>query len=107
MQALPANIVELELALNEVTPEGAHALTAALQQLPHLQRLSLRENELENEGAIAIAKGLAGLKDLRELDLTQNQVLSCQPSLCPSAHDQLQLMPCLSDAPQGIGQCIC
>ncbi len=76
MQALPANILELELALNEVTPEGAHALAAALSRLPHLQRLNLRENELENEGAIAIAKGLSGLKNLRELDLTQNQVLA-------------------------------
>jgi len=75
MQALPANIIELELALNEVTPEGAQALAAALQRLPHLQRLNLRENELENKGAIAIAKGLAKLKNLRELDLTQNQVL--------------------------------
>ena len=74
MQALPANILELELALNEVTTEGAHALAAALQRLPRLQRLSLSENELENEGAIAIAQSLSGLKDLRELDLTQNQV---------------------------------
>ena len=84
MQALPANIIELELALNEVTPEGAQALAAALQQLPHLQRLNLRENELENEGAIAIAKGLSKLKNLRELDLTQNQVLP------RSAHDCAQ-----------------
>ena len=84
MQALPANIIELDLALNEVTPEGAQALAVALQRLPHLQRLNLRENELENAGAIAIAKGLAKLKNLRELDLTQNQVL------LRSAHDCAQ-----------------
>ena len=82
MQALPANIIELELALNEVTPEGAQALAVALQRLPHLQRLNLRENELENAGAIAIAKGLAKLKNLRELDLTQNQVLLCYAYDC-------------------------
>ena len=83
MQALPANILELELALNEVTPKGAHGLAAALPRLPRLQRLILRENELENEGAIAIAQGLSGLKDLRELDLTQNQVLCCLPCFRP------------------------
>lgn len=66
--------MELELALNEVTEEGARALAAALARLPRLQRLNLRENELDNPGAIAIAKALTGLKDLRELDLTQNQV---------------------------------
>ena len=79
VQALHENIMELELALNEVTPEGAQALAVALSRLPRLQRLNLRENELENAGAIAIAKGLTGLKDLRELDLTQNQVLQGPP----------------------------
>ena len=98
MQALPANILELELALNEVTLEGAHALAAALQRLPHLQRLSLRENELGNEGAIAVAKGLSGLKDLRELDLTQNQVLSHQPCSHLCVPDQMQMMPYVSQA---------
>lgn len=83
MQALPANILELELALNEMTPEGAHALAAALPRLPRLQRLNLRENELESEGAIAIAKALSGLKDLQELDLTQNQVLA-RLAPCPT-----------------------
>ena len=75
MQALPANVLELELALNEVTAEGARALSQALSRLPRLQRLSLQENELENEGAIALARGLNKLKDLRELHLSQNQVL--------------------------------
>ena len=74
MQALPANVLELELALNEVTAEGARALAQALGRLPRLQRLSLQENELENEGAIALARGLNRLKDLRELHLSQNQV---------------------------------
>ena len=74
-QALPANVLELELALNEVTAEGARALAQALGRLPRLQRLSLQENELENEGAIALARGLKKLKDLRELHLSQNQVL--------------------------------
>ena len=83
MQALPANILELELALNEVTPEGAHTLAAALPRLLRLQRLNLRENELENDGAIAIARALSGLRDLRELDLTQNQVCAClAPAPC-------------------------
>ena len=68
-------MLELELALNEVTVEGARALAQALGRLPRLQRLSLQENELENAGAIALAQGLRELKDLRELHLTQNQVI--------------------------------
>ena len=67
-------MLELELALNEVTAEGTRALAQALGRLPRLQRLSLQENELENEGAIALARGLNKLKDLRELHLSQNQV---------------------------------
>lgn len=47
---------ELELALNEVTPEGAAAVAACVAAKPALRRLNLRENELEDEGAVTIAK---------------------------------------------------
>lgn len=33
VQALPANLVEVELALNEITPEGARTLAVALSRL--------------------------------------------------------------------------
>ncbi len=80
-------MLELELALNEVTAEGARSLAQALGRLPRLQRLSLQENELENEGAIALARGLNKLKDLRELHLSQNQVL-------PHSYIKLALLGC-------------
>ena len=51
---------ELELALNEITPEGAVAVGALLAAKPRLRRVNLRENELEDEGALAIARGIAG-----------------------------------------------
>jgi hypothetical protein len=47
---------ELELALNEITPEGATAVAACVAVKPALRRLNLRENELEDEGAVSIAK---------------------------------------------------
>lgn len=47
---------ELELALNEVTPQGAGAVAACVAAKPSLRRLNLRENELEDEGAVCIAK---------------------------------------------------
>ena len=37
VQALPANLVELHLALNEVTAEGTASLAAALGRLGRLQ----------------------------------------------------------------------
>lgn len=78
MQALPSNLVDLELALNEITPEGAATLTVALRRLNRLQKLNLRENELENDGAVAVAQSLANSTQLLVLDLAQNQA---SPSL--------------------------
>ena len=40
---------ELELALNEVTPDGARAVAKALLSKPKLRRVNLRENELEDK----------------------------------------------------------
>ena len=64
----------LELDLNEITPDGASALGAALVGKPHLQRLSLKENELEDQGAKHIARSLALCNELVALDFCQNQV---------------------------------
>lgn len=47
---------ELELALNEITPQGAVAVAAAVAAKSSLRRLNLRENELEDEGAVIVAK---------------------------------------------------
>lgn len=47
---------ELELALNEITPEGARSVAACVAALPALRRLNLRENELEDEGAVTVAR---------------------------------------------------
>lgn len=47
---------ELELALNEITPEGAAAVAAVVAAKPSLRRLNIRENELEDEGAVVVAR---------------------------------------------------
>ncbi|KAI8468546.1 MAG: hypothetical protein J3K34DRAFT_8402 [Monoraphidium minutum] len=65
---------ELELALNEITPQGARAVAAALAGKAQLVRLNLRENELESAGAAAVARALPGLPALQTLDLAANQV---------------------------------
>lgn len=65
---------ELELALNEVTPEGAKQLAAALGNKSNLQKLNLRENELEDRGAILLSGPLQALPALQTLDLAQNQI---------------------------------
>lgn len=65
---------ELELALNELTPEGVPDLATALRGMPALRRLNLRENELESAGAVALAPVLASLSALQELDLSGNQI---------------------------------
>ena len=49
-------VQELELALNEITPDGARAVAACVAAKPALRRLNLRENELEDEGAVIVAK---------------------------------------------------
>ncbi|KAL3151845.1 hypothetical protein ABBQ38_012810 [Trebouxia sp. C0009 RCD-2024] len=65
---------ELELALNEVTPEGAKELAAALATKTRLQKLNLRENELEDRGVILLSGPIQSLPALRILDLAHNQV---------------------------------
>eukprot|EP00775_Hariotina_reticulata_P012743 gene12743-12872_t len=65
----------LELALNEVTPAGAHALAVAVANKQHLARLNLRENELEDAGAVVLAKVLPSLPALQVLDLCSNQLM--------------------------------
>ena len=52
----PFSRQELELALNEITPEGAVAVAACVASKSSLRRLNLRENELEDEGAVIVAK---------------------------------------------------
>ncbi|KAA6416961.1 MAG: RAN GTPase-activating 2-like [Trebouxia sp. A1-2] len=72
---LPApGLEELELALNEVTPDGAKELAAALAGKSKLQKLNLRENELEDRGVILLCGPIQSLSCLRVLDLAQNQV---------------------------------
>jgi large subunit ribosomal protein L31/Ran GTPase-activating protein 1 len=74
----PFPLEELELALNEITPEGAAAVARALStgRFPKLRRVNLRENELEDDGALALARGgaLARLPSLEALDLCGNQL---------------------------------
>lgn len=52
----------LELALNEVSFEGACALAKTLPNFTNLRKLDLHENELEDGGAILIAKSLEHLE---------------------------------------------
>lgn len=65
---------ELELALNEITPQGAVAVAAAVAAKSSLRRLNLRENELEDEGAVIVAKALVGLTALESVDASANQL---------------------------------
>ena len=78
MAAAP-ELEELELALNEVTPDGAKELAAALANKTKLQKLNLRENELEDRGVILLSGPIQSLPALRILDLAQNQVCFLQP----------------------------
>ncbi|GMH32642.1 hypothetical protein BSKO_00476 [Bryopsis sp. KO-2023] len=72
-QAAP-QLETLELALNEVTPESAKKIAAALVNKKSLKKLNLRENELEDRGALLIARGLEGNETLEELDLVMNMI---------------------------------
>lgn len=60
--------------MNEVTPDGAKELSAALAGKSKLQKLNLRENELEDRGIILLCGPIQSLPSLRVLDLAQNQV---------------------------------
>lgn len=64
----------LELELNEITPEGAAELGAALKTLDKLKYLNLKENELDDDGALEIAKSIVGLKTLEEVDVSTNMI---------------------------------
>eukprot|EP00887_Chlorella_sp_A99_P001191 scaffold14.g1191.t1 len=74
LAAAAPQLEELELALNEITAEGAGAVGALLAAKPRLRRVNLRENELEDAGALAVARGVAGLTALEALDLCANQI---------------------------------
>lgn len=65
--------------MNEVTPEGAKELAAALANKTKLQKLNLRENELEDRGVILLSGPIQSLPALRILDLAENQVCLLQP----------------------------
>jgi Ran GTPase-activating protein 1 len=65
---------QLELALNEVTPDGAKFLAIAMLNKPVLWRVNIRENELEDRGAVVVAKAVAAMPALRVLDACGNQV---------------------------------
>lgn len=69
-----AQLERLELELNEITPEGAAELGAALRTLEKLKYLNLKENELDDDGALEIAKSIVGLKNLEEVDVSTNMI---------------------------------
>lgn len=73
VESAPA-LIELELALNEITPKGARAVAACVASKPNLTKLNLAENELEDRGALIIAKALGSNTSLVSLDLTQNEI---------------------------------
>lgn len=68
---------ELQLALNELTPEGVPELAKALRGMSALQRLNLRENELESAGAVALAPVLSSLHALQVCPLLNCPCLHC------------------------------
>ncbi|KAG1673269.1 hypothetical protein FOA52_002549 [Chlamydomonas sp. UWO 241] len=65
---------QLELALNEVTPDGAKAVAIAMLGKPCLWSVNVRENELEDRGAVIIAKAVAAMPALRLIDACGNQI---------------------------------
>ena len=69
-----AKLERLELELNEITPEGAAELGAALRTLDNLKYLNLKENELDDDGALEIAKSIVGLKNLEVVDVSTNLI---------------------------------
>lgn len=59
----PAGIEELEMSLNEITPQGAKAVAVAVaSKAATLTKLQLRENELEDKGAVIVAKAIAKVR---------------------------------------------
>ena len=126
--ATAPELEELELALNEVTPDGAKELAAALVNKTKLQKLNLRENELEDRGVILLSGPVQSLPALRIVDLAQNQVCSlgflqaavhtCQVQvsaqvLCleeawhPITHGILLLVACLPNGSKPIRNNFC
>ncbi|GAX80862.1 hypothetical protein CEUSTIGMA_g8297.t1 [Chlamydomonas eustigma] len=65
---------ELELALNEITHEGARSVALAVLGKPLLWRLNLRENELEDKGGVVIGRAVALMPALKVLDACGNQI---------------------------------
>ena len=68
------NLQELELALNEITVEGAVSVAACVSVKSELRKLNLRENELEDGGAVVVCSGVRKLRSLEVLDLSENQL---------------------------------
>ncbi|KAI9147707.1 Protein NLRC3 [Paramyrothecium foliicola] len=64
-------LTSLYMSMNPLGNEGAQALALALQEAPHLTRLSLQSVGVSTEGAVALCEALVAHPNLRMLDLGQ------------------------------------
>lgn len=65
---------ELDLSYNNLGPEGADALSPALERMSNLQKLGLEAVRLESNGMLMICSGVVGLRQLNELYLGKNNI---------------------------------
>ena len=68
------NITRLHLNENNIEPEGATTLAAAIQQHKELKYLDLSCNNIGSEGATALAAAIQHLKELKFLNLSSNSI---------------------------------
>ena len=68
------NITELYLQHNDIEPEGAIALAAAIQHHKELTHLNLSSNKIGSEGATALAAAIQHHKELTHLILSSNKI---------------------------------
>lgn len=69
------SLIELNLGISNIGPEGANLLADALFQNGTLKKLQLERNDIGNSGSIAIARHIYGnSQQLTLLDLSNNQI---------------------------------
>jgi NLR family CARD domain-containing protein 3 len=67
-------IEDIDLRYNEITDEGANALSELISKSPRLLGLNLQGNKIKSEGAQCLAEALKECTNLQYLNLNQNKI---------------------------------